>query len=102
MAIYVTQLIYLNPGHEETFHQFEDRALPALARYNGQLLLRIRPTKEAFVAGSLENPYEMHLVVFDTEEDLQGFMQDDTRKRFLQLKEQSIRSVLLIKGTSLS
>jgi hypothetical protein len=99
MAIYVTQVIYLHPGQEEAFQQFEDVALPTLARYNGQLLLRIRPTKETFIGGSLENPYEMHLVVFATEEDLQGFMQDDTRKRFLHLKEQSIRSALLIQGT---
>lgn len=97
----MTQLVYLKPGQQEAFHQFEAVALPAIAQYNGELLLRVRPAADAFIAGSLERPYEIHLVEFDTEQDLEAFMKDEGRKRFLHLKEQSIRSVMLIKGALL-
>jgi hypothetical protein len=38
-------------------------------------------------------------VEFDGEQDFEDFKQDDERKNFLHLKEQSVRSILLIKGT---
>ncbi|MGY4539179.1 hypothetical protein ACVW0P_003607 [Mucilaginibacter sp. UYNi724] len=35
---------------------------------------------------------------FTAEQDLQDFMKDEERKKFLHLKERSIESVVLIKG----
>lgn len=99
MLLYFTQLIYLREGGEEAFHQFEDVVLPLLPKYNGQLLLRLRPTEDSFVAHTIEKPYEMHLLTFESEEDFARFVQDKTRKQFLHLKEQSVASVLLLKGT---
>jgi len=49
----------------------------------------------------MENPYEIHLMEFETDNDFKNFLQDEERKRFLHLKEQSIKSVILIKGTRL-
>jgi len=40
-------------------------------------------------------------VEFDTEQDIENFQNDEERKKFLHLKDQSIKSVLLIKGTKL-
>ncbi|HEY8928667.1 MAG TPA: hypothetical protein VIM55_05730 [Mucilaginibacter sp.] len=99
--IYITQLIYIKPGQEETFHQFEDVAIPVIAKYNGQLMLRIRPNKGSIIEAGVETPYEVHLVEFADESDFENFMQDEERKQFLHLKEQSIKSVTLIKGTKL-
>ncbi|HTL09959.1 MAG TPA: hypothetical protein VL307_16910 [Chitinophagaceae bacterium] len=96
--IYFTQLIYIVEGQESVFDQFESIALPAIARYNGQLLLRIRPTAESFVELHLPPPYELHLVSFENESDFTSFTQDAERQRFLHLKEQSIREAWLIKG----
>lgn len=101
MSIYITQLIYVKPGKEETFHQFENMAIPAISKYNGKLLLRIRPDKKAIIESSTEIPYEVHLCEFESEEDFKNFMQDEERKQFLHLKEQSIRSALLIKGSTI-
>jgi hypothetical protein len=36
-----------------------------------------------------------------SEDDFKNFMQDEERKKFLHLKEQSIKAVTLIKGTKL-
>lgn len=101
MNLYITQLIYIKSGEEKIFDQFESIAIPAISKYNGKLLLRIRPTENTIIESHMETPYEIHLCVFDTEGDFKNFMQDEERKKFLHLKEQSIRSVLLIKGTQL-
>ena len=99
--IFLTQLIYVKEGQENVFHQFEDIAIPAILKYNGRLLLRVRPDENAFIENSMEKPYEIHLVEFNTEQDFLNFSQDEDRKKFLYLKEQSVRSALLIKGTRL-
>lgn len=99
--IYITQLIYLVDGQEAVFDQFEAIAIPAIPQYNGRLLLRVRPDAAAYIESTIEQPYEIHLVAFETDNDFLNFMQDDERKQFLHLKEQSIKSVVLIKGEKL-
>ena len=83
IMIYCTQLIYIKEDREETFHQFEDVAIPIISKYNGKLLLRIRPEEKSFVESTIEKPYEVHLVEFNREEDLVNFMHDEERKNFL-------------------
>lgn len=99
--LFITQLIYLKQGQEAIFHQFENIAIPIIAKYNGRLLLRLRPDEHAIIEHSIDNPYEIHLVEFASEQDFENFMQDEERKQFLHLKEQSIKSTLLIKGIQL-
>lgn len=99
--IYFTQLIYIKEGQEKVFHQFEDVAIPLIAQYNGKLLLRIRPDKNSYIESGIDRPYEVHLVSFHNEQDFKDFMQDDERKKFLHLKEQSIKASILIQGTKL-
>jgi uncharacterized protein (DUF1330 family) len=99
--IYITQLIYIKDDQEAIFHQFEDVAIPLIFKYNGRLLLRIRPDDPAFIESSIDHPYEVHLVEFDAESDFQNFMKDEERKKFLHLKEQSIKAVILVKGEKL-
>jgi uncharacterized protein (DUF1330 family) len=99
--IFITQLVYVKEGQEKMFHQFEDIAIPSIQKYNGRLLLRVRPTDESFIEHRIDMPYEIHLVEFETEQDFLNFGQDEERKKFLHLKEQSIKSVLMIKGIKL-
>ena len=99
--IYITQLIYIKEGQQQVFNQFEDIAIPIISKYNGQLLLRIRPEASSYIATTIETPYELHLVQFAAEADFNNFMKDEERKQFLHLKEQSIRAVTLIKGIKL-
>ena len=99
--VFITQLIYIVDGQEPVFNQFEAIAIPLISKYNGRLLLRVRPGEAAYIESNIENPYEIHLVEFETDNDFTNFMQDEERKRFLHLKEQSIKSILLLKGTKL-
>lgn len=96
--IYITQLIYIKEGQESVFHLFETIAIPIILKYNGRLLLRVRPTEDTFIEQHIDKPYEIHFVEFNSEQDFQNFAQDEERKKFLHLKEQSIKSSILIKG----
>jgi uncharacterized protein (DUF1330 family) len=99
--IYITQLIYIVPGEEKVFDQFESIAIPLIKKYNGRLLFRVRPDDNAFIEHAIEKPYEIHLVEFETEADFDSFKKDEERKKFLHLKEQSIRSSIMIQGSKL-
>ena len=70
--MYVIQLIYIITGQEAIFHQFEDLAIPIISKYNGKLLLRLRPGIDNVIeVNDMDVPYEMHLVVFDSENDFE-------------------------------
>ena len=99
--IYITQLIYIRKGQEEVFHQFEEVAIPTILKYNGRLLLRVRPNDNSFIENSVEKPYEIHLVEFDNEQDFENFKQDRDRIKYLHLKEQSVKASILYLGTKL-
>jgi len=96
--IYITQLVYIHPGQEKVFHEFENIAIPIISKYNGRLLLRVRPDENSFIELQGDKPYEIHLVEFDTVQDFENFKLDKERKKFLHLKEQSIKAAILIMG----
>ena len=95
--IYLTQLIYVREGREADFQQFEEIVLPRLSQYSGELVLRLRPDRASKIAGSGDLPYEVHVVRFETEE---GLLATPTMRsgNVGYLKDQSVRSALLIKG----
>ncbi|MBN8858040.1 MAG: hypothetical protein J0H29_06610 [Sphingobacteriales bacterium] len=99
--IFITQLIYIIDGQEKTFNEFENIAIPAISKYNGRLLLRVRPTENTFIGAHIEKPYEIHLVAFETQQDFDSFRQDEERKKFLHLRDQSVRMSIVIQGTKL-
>ena len=99
--IFITQLIYVKPGKEETFHEFEDMAIPMIAKHGGRLLLRLRPDESAIVEKNIGTPYEVHLVEFPSDKHLQDYMTDDVRKKFLHLKDESVESAIFFKGAKL-
>ncbi|MDP6190993.1 MAG: hypothetical protein AB8A46_09005 [Prochlorococcus sp.] len=100
--LYITQLIYIHKGQEEAFNEFEAHAIPIIANYHGELIFRLRPEASAFIeTGSMDKPYEIHLISFPTEADFGDFMADQERKKFLHLKEQSIKVLFLVKGEKL-
>jgi len=99
--IYFTQLVYIKEGQEQVFDEFEAIAIPAISKYNGQLLLRVRPPENSFVECNIDKPYEIHFGQFDSQQDFENFAQDNERKKFLHLKERSVKSSLLIVGKKL-
>ena len=99
--IIITQLIYIKEGQEQIFDEFESIAIPIILKYNGRLLLRVLPTENNFIEFQMDKPYEIHLVEFATQQDFDSFKEDAVRKQFLHLKEQSIKTSILIQGSKL-
>ncbi len=99
--ILITQLVYIIEGQEKIFDEFESVAIPIISRYNGRLLFRVRPAENNFIESHIDKPYEIHLVEFETQQDFDDFKQDQERKNFLHLKDQSIKTSILIQGTKL-
>ena len=98
--LYLTQLVYVKDGEERTFEAFENIAIPLIPKYRGELVLRIRPNPESIISAGIEVPYEIHVVRFESEDDFQRYSQDEERKRALHLKNASVRSAILVKGTA--
>jgi uncharacterized protein (DUF1330 family) len=98
--VVVTQLVYIHPGKERVFDEFEAVAIPLIGKHGGELLLRLRPTPEDVVAGSIELPYEIHLVCFPSDEALAHFTADPERQGLLHLKNDSVRSSLVVRGSA--
>jgi uncharacterized protein (DUF1330 family) len=85
-------------GKEERFLEFEDHAIPLIEKYNGKMMYRVRPKQDSYVDPTDELPYEIHIISFDSNQDLANFMKDDSRLKFVHLKDESVKSTLLIKG----
>ncbi len=99
--IYITQLVFVYEGKEEIFKDFEDIVLPLMKQYGGKLLYRIRPDVESVLVAEGDQPYEIHVVSFESEEGLQEYSQDPVRSKFLHLKEASVKSQLILKGSQI-
>jgi uncharacterized protein (DUF1330 family) len=98
--LYLTQLVYVHDGEERTFQAFEDVVVPLISKYRGELLLRMRPNPESIITAGIEVPYEIHVVRFKSGEDFRMFSDDEDRQRVLHLKNASVRSSLLVRGTA--
>ena len=96
--IYITQLIFIKEGKEEKFLEFERHAIPLMEKYNGKIIYRLRPSSDDFIDANIELPYEIHFILFDSEQNLAKFMKDDSRLGFIHLKDESVKSMLLVKG----
>ncbi|MBK9680268.1 MAG: DUF1330 domain-containing protein [Saprospiraceae bacterium] len=96
--IFITQLIYLQSGGEESYNEFEAMVLPLLPDYGGQIMLRLRPDKNSVIEQNMDTPYEIHLISFESQEGLDSYIQDDIRQKYLPLKEKSIASTVLYQG----
>ncbi len=88
-------------GQKNVFDDFEEIAIPTILKYNGRLLLRVRPDENSFLEHHMEKPYEIHFVEFDSEHDFENFQQDKEREKYLYLKEQSVKKSVLFRGTKM-
>lgn len=100
--IYITQIIYIKEGKEKAFLEFEKISISLMEKYSGEMIYRLRPDKNSFISSTKELPYEIHFISFGSEEELSAFMKDDSRLNFIHLKEEAIKSIVLIKGAKMS
>ncbi len=96
--VYITQLIFIKEGKEKAFLEFEDHVVPLMESYNGKIIYRVRPSRDNYIHAEGELPYEIHFVSFNSEANLTEFMKDDRRLEFIHLKNESVKSMLIVKG----
>lgn len=96
--IYLTVLIFVKKGKEDIFNTYESSVLPILNDYNGTLIYRIKPTESSFITANRDKPFELHFISFTSDKDFTGFLNDQKRKDFEHLKEDSITATFIVKG----
>jgi len=99
--IYYTQLIFIKPGCEQEFHEFENKVLPLLKDHNGELAYRLRPAENTYVEANAELPYEIHIVTFSGKTDFHQYAADPRRLAFMEMKNNSVKKIVLIEGFAL-
>jgi len=82
---------------ENSFNLFEEKVIPLLGKHKGKLLYRIRPNKDSIIEG-IDNPYEIHIIEFQTKSDFESYANDKERLKHMKLKDQSIEKIQLIEG----
>ncbi len=96
--IYITAFLFVKDNKQDVFNAYENAVLPLLGNYNGNLIYRIKPDATDFINLEGEAPYEIHHISFKTNADFMGYIDDEERKRFENLKEESIKSTFIVKG----
>ena len=99
--IYLTQFIFVKEGKESVFQQFEEFVLPLMEKYSGKLIYRLRPPRNSFISGDAECPYEIHFVSFDSEKDFERYMKDESRLKYIHLKDASVKASWIVKGVKI-
>lgn len=87
----IAVFIYVHPGKENEFFEYESKVLPLLENHNGMLLQRFRPEKESLLAEEQNDPpFEVHVISFASKAGLESYKNDPERKKYQYLAELSI------------
>lgn len=87
-------VLYVQPGQEAAFHRYESVAALVMQRYGGQIERVIRTGESA--AGDAQ-PFEVHVITFPGQRELDDYRADPELARLLPLRQSCItRTEILI------
>lgn len=98
MKLFVTQIILLKAGQEESFNEYEDTVIPLMEKYHGRLLYRIRCHEDYVRCRRDEMPHEIHIISFPHQEAFNEYLQDPKRQQLAMVREKIVRQDLSILG----
>jgi uncharacterized protein (DUF1330 family) len=93
--IIVLASLFIHPGREVEFRQFETEAARIMKKYGGQIEHVIRPTASGS-GGTL--PYEIHVVTFPSREQFEAYRTDPDLTTFAALRQIAISRTDVIMG----
>jgi|HubBroStandDraft_5_1064220.scaffolds.fasta_scaffold61215_2 uncharacterized protein (DUF1330 family) len=94
----IVAALFIHPGREADFEQFEAAAESIMRRYGGRLERRI-----GFPASAhQERPHEVHLVTFPDQASLEGYRADAELQALAELRARAIRQTTTWIGSDLS
>ncbi len=87
--------LFIHPGREVEFRQFETQAARIMKKYGGQVERVIRP----LASGAPESsPYEIHVVTFPSREHFEAYRTDQGLASFAALRQAAIARTDIIMG----
>ena len=87
--------LFIHPGHEAEFQQFETEAARIMKKYDGHLERVIRPT---ILGQSDSSPHEIHLVSFPNLESFESYKGDLDLAKLAPLRQAAIARTEVIMG----
>lgn len=87
--------LFIHPGREVEFRQFETEAARIMKKHGGQIAHVIRPTASS--AGE-PLPYEIHIVTFPSREQFEAYRTDLELASFAALRQLAIARTDVITG----
>jgi antibiotic biosynthesis monooxygenase (ABM) superfamily enzyme len=87
--------LFIHPGREAEFHQFETEAAHIMGKYGGRIERVIRPIVSVQPESS---PYEVHIVSFPSIERFEAYRGDSGLVRLAPLRQSAIARTEIIIG----
>src|SRR5262245_59900536 len=87
--------LFIHPGREVEFRQFEQEAARIMGKYGGRIERVIRPTASP---SSDSLPYEIHIVSFPSIERFDAYREDTELAQLATLRQTAIARTELIIG----
>jgi len=89
--------LYVHPGHETEYEQFESAAARIMGRYGGRIERRIRCVAPA----DDTRPHEVHVVTFPDAQAFVRYRGDAELKGLAELRARAIRETTVWSGADL-
>jgi len=93
--IIVVVSLFIHPGREVEFRQFETEAARIMQKYGGCIERVIRPTVSV---PSEPRPYEIHFVSFPSMERFEAYRKDESLAKLAPLRQSAIARTAIIIG----
>jgi antibiotic biosynthesis monooxygenase (ABM) superfamily enzyme len=96
-SVTLVAALYLHPGREREFEEFETAAAEIMRRYGGAIERRIRIA----AAADQDRPYEVHIVAFPDDRSFQQYRADPDLQALAGLRATAIRETVVWSGKDL-
>jgi uncharacterized protein (DUF1330 family) len=93
----IVAALFVHPGHEKEFEQFETAAESIMHRHGGRLERRIAVASRA----NPDQPHEVHIVTFPDEASFARYRADADLQTLAELRTRAIRQTTIWMGSDL-
>ncbi|HXG18615.1 MAG TPA: DUF1330 domain-containing protein [Methylomirabilota bacterium] len=94
-TIFVVASLFIHPGREAEFRQFETEAARIMQKYGGRIERVIRPT---IASPSQALPHEIHIVAFPSLERFEAYRNDPDLAKLAPLRQSAIAGTEILIG----
>jgi uncharacterized protein (DUF1330 family) len=95
--LYLTVLLYVKPGMDEQFQDYERKVRPIIESYGGRFEKIIRP---ANISGELAMPDEVHWLSFPSEQSFLRYRTDPVLPQLAHMRASATAKTIIISGSA--